>query len=368
MRKEFLQVRRDPRLVRLIILAPVIQLLAFGYAVTTDIKHITLATRVARPTSVTRAVVDRFAHSGYFDLRDQVSDPREFRRLLDNGSALIALDLPPDFSRRLLRREPAQVQMLVDGSDSNTAGVAMGYAAGVVQRAAQDLAAEAARRAGASPGPGPPVDNRVRVWYNPDLKSVNYMVPGIVCMILTIVTVVMTGVSVVKERELGTLEQIIVTPIRPGELMLGKVAPFAAIGFADVLLILAVAEAWFRVPLRGSVALLFALSAIFLPTSLGIGLFVSTVSRTQQQASMTAFFINMPSILLSGFIFPIANMPQPIQWLSYLIPLRYFLVIVRGIFLKGVGLQVLWPQVLAMAALGAIILSLSVARYHKTLD
>jgi len=237
-----------------------------------------------------------------------------------------------------------------------------------VQRYAADLAADAARRAGLPRPPAPAIETQPRVWYNPDLKSVNYMVPGVICSILTIVTILMTGVSVVKEREIGTLEQVIVTPIRPRELMIGKVAPFILIGFADVLLILAVAEAWFRVPLRGSVLLLFALTALFLPVSLGIGLLVSTVSRTQQQAMMSAFFIIMPTLLLSGFIFPIANMPEPIQWLTYAIPLRYFLVIVRGIFLKGVGIEVLWPQVIAMAALGAAIIALSVARFRKTLD
>jgi len=258
--------------------------------------------------------------------------------------------------------------VIVDGTDNTTAGVVMGYLGGIVSRYARDILIERRMRMGAHMIAIPSVEDRTRIWYNPELRSVNYMVPGVLAMILMVVTTILTSLAIVREREIGTLEQLIVTPIKATELMIGKTIPFVAIGFIDMTLIMLVARLWFHVPMAGSVLLLYALAAIFLPTSLGLGLFISTVSRTQQQATMTSFFINMPSMLLSGFMFPIANMPKVVQMITYVIPMRYFLEIVRGIFLKGVGIDVLWPQALALLILGVTILSFSAMRFHKRMD
>jgi ABC-2 type transport system permease protein len=366
-KKEFRQLRRDPRLLRIVVAAPVFQLLIFGYAVTTDVKHIRTAVYDADNTAVSRQLVDRFVRSGYFDLQHYLSSGNEVNRLLDSGQAQMILRIPVGFARDLSRGRPAALQIILDGSDSMTAGIVAGYAQGVISAFSSRVLAERISLVRSQLPQVPQLDGRIRVWYNPDLKSVNFMVPGVLCTILLVVTMVLTSVAIVKEREVGTLEQLVVTPIRAGELMLGKTIPFVAIGFVDMTLILVVASLWFRVPIAGSIALLFALTIVFLLTSLGMGLFVSTVSRTQQQATMTSFFFMMPSILLSGFMFPIENMPRVIQWITYAIPLRYFLVIIRGIFLRGNGIAILWPQVLALAAFGVIIMTLSALRFSKRL-
>jgi len=377
-KKEFRQLRRDPRLLRIVVAAPVFQLLIFGYAVTTDVKHIRTAVYDEDRTAVSRQLAERFTRSGYFELNHHLSTAREINRLLDSGQAQMVLHIPSGFARDLSRGRSARrdaagaspltsLQIILDGSDSMSAGIIAGYAQGLIAAFSPRIAAEVKHPAGGQLPAGPRLEGRLRVWYNPDLKSVNFMVPGVLCTILLVVTMVLTSVAIVKEREVGTLEQLVVTPIRPVELMLGKTIPFVAIGFVDMALILVVASLWFRVPIAGSAVLLFALTIVFLLTSLGLGLFVSTVSRTQQQATMTSFFFMMPSILLSGFMFPIENMPRVIQWLTYAIPLRYFLVIIRGIFLKGNDLSVLWPQVLALAAFGVVIMTLSALRFSKRL-
>jgi ABC-2 type transport system permease protein len=260
------------------------------------------------------------------------------------------------------------VQVIVDGSDPGTTRTLLGYVTGILQSYSQGVVTSRLQRRGLELGRLPTLEPQLRAWYNPELRSVNFMVPAVLALILLVVTMSMTSLAVVREREVGTLEQLVVTPIRPSELLLGKIVPFVIIGMADVLLIILVARFWFAVPLAGSVLLLLALALLFVGSGLGLGLFISTVSRTQQQATMTVFFIMMPSILLSGFMFPIANMPRVIQWLTYLIPLRYFLVVVRGIFLKGNGLAVLWPQAAALAVLGGAILALAITRFHKRLD
>jgi len=285
---------------------------------------------------------------------------------LDHGRAQATLDIPPGFGKKLARGQRPTVQILADGSDSNSATLVLAYLTGTLQAYAAEVQQEAARRPGAAPGPR--LEMEPRIWYNPDLRSVNFMLPALVGLILLIITSNFTALSVVREREAGTLEQLIVTPLRPLELLLGKMVPVAVIGLADALLIVALSVAWFRVPLRGSLLLLFALAGGFLFCTLGFGLLISTVSRTQQQAQMINFFLTMPSILLSGFMFPIANMPTWAQWLTYLIPMRYFLVIVRGIYLKGSGLAVLWPQALALSILGLGLLGSGVLLFRKRMD
>jgi ABC-2 type transport system permease protein len=366
-RKELLQLRRDPQMLRILIVSPVFQLFVFGYAVSTDIRHVATALLDQDRTVQSRELADRFARSGYFDIERRPAGPREVDALLDEGRVQVAIVIPRGFAADLAADRTARVQLLIDGSDSMTAGMVAGYAGGIAGEYSARVAAERLARLRARVQRVPAVEERIRVWYNPELTSVRYMVPGVLSMILFLVTMLMTSIAIVKEREIGTLEQLVVTPITPAELIAGKTLPYVGIGFLEVLLVLALSSFWFRVPIAGSVPLLFALSLVFICTSLGLGLFISTVSHTQQQAMMTTFFIMLPSILLSGFIFPIANMPQVIQWLTHVIPLRYFLVIVRGIFLKGNGFGVLWPQVAVLLVFGASILGLSALRFRKRL-
>jgi ABC-2 type transport system permease protein len=366
-RKEFIQLRRDPRLLRIVLAAPVFQLLIFGYSVTTDVTHISTAVLDEDRTSASRALAERFVRSRYFDFDHYLSHPDEVDRLLDTGKAQMVLRIPRGFATDLARGRAAEVQIILDGSDSMTASIISGYVNGVIRDQSARIAAERLDRVRAQIPRVPSLDPRLRVWYNPELKSVYFMVPAIMCTILLVVTTLLTSLAIVKEREIGTLEQLIVTPISPRELMLGKTVPFVIIGFVDMTLVLLAAVLWFRVPVAGSIPLLFLLSAAFLLTTLGIGLFISTISRTQQQAMMTTFFFLLPSFLLSGFMFPIENMPRIIQLITYAIPLRYFLVIVRGIFLKGNGLAVLWPQVVILAAFGLAIMWLAAARFQKRL-
>jgi ABC-2 type transport system permease protein len=363
-KKEFIQIRRDRRLLPILLILPVLQLVILGYAVSSDIKHLATAVCDLDRTPQSRALADRLSTSGYFDIRYRLTDERKIKELTDASQVRVGLVIPPRFAARLARDETATIQLLLDGSDSNTATVAQGYVNQIVNAESSRVVL---RRLGPKAVPPVAVDPTVRVWFNPDLKSVNFMVPGVVALILTIVTMTMTATAIVKEKERGTIEQLIVSPIRPYELMLGKAIPFVMIGYADILIIVLAGLLWFRVPMAGSFILLLGLSGLFIMTTLGLGLLISTVSQTQQQAMMLGFFVNPPFMLLSGFIFPIASMPEPMQYLTYVIPLRYFLVIIRGIFLKGVGLEVLWPQALAMLTFGVVVLSLSALRFQKRL-
>ncbi len=366
-RKEFIQLRRDPRMLRIVLVAPVLQLIIFGYAVTTDIKHIPTAVIDMDSSRESRELIARFENTGYFDVVCYLNRPQDLVPLLDSGQVMVGIEIPRGFARQLARGESAPLQVIMDGTDSTTSGMVQAYTAGLLRRYSEETMIERLQRVHARLTRLPVVEERTRVWFNPELRSVNYMVPGVLCTILLVVTMVLTSMAIVREREVGTLEQIIVTPVRAHELMIGKTVPFVLIGFADVLLILTIATLWFKVPLKGSLLLLLALTLTFVLTSLGLGLFISTVSHTQQQAMMTAFFIMLPSILLSGFMFPIENMPRVIQLLTYLIPLRYFLNIVRGIFLKGVGLEVLWGDALALVIIGLLLFSLASLRFTKRL-
>ncbi len=367
MRKELLQLRRDPQMLRILFASPLFQLFVFGYAVSTDIRHVATALLDQDRTVQSRELAERFARSGYFDIERRPEGPRAVDALLDEGRVQAALVIPRGFAADLAAQRTVRVQLLVDGSDSMSAAMIAGYAGGIAGEYSARIAAERLERLRARVPRVPSVEERTRVWYNPELKSVRYMVPGVLSMILFLVTMLMTSMAIVKEREIGTLEQLVVTPITPGELIVGKTLPYIGIGFVEMLLVMALSTFWFRVPVAGSVPLLFALSLVFIFTSLGLGLFISTISQTQQQAMMSTFFFMLPSILLSGFIFPIANMPQLIQWLTHLIPLRYFLVIVRGIFLRGNGFAVLWPQAAVLFGFGAAILGLSALRFKKRL-
>jgi ABC-2 type transport system permease protein len=364
MRKELLELKRDPRLFAVVILAPIVQLNVLGYAATTDVKDIPIAIVDVDRSSASRELVQRFEASENFKIVAMLGATSEIDRYLDRGDAWMALSIPPDYGRRVASSRSTTLQLVADGTDSNSTGVAMGYAQEVIAGYARDRAAAQA--------PGAPlgglVTPEIRVWFNPGLESRDFMIPGIVAMLLLVITTNLSAMAIVREKEIGTLEQLNVTPLARWELITGKLLPYALIGVIDVILVLIVSIYWFEVPMRGSLVLLFGMCLIYLLTTLGLGLFVSTISKTQQQAMMTAiFFFLTPMLFLSGFVFPIENMPSWIQQLTYLIPLRYFLVIVRGIFLKGVGLEILWPHAAALLAWGLAILALATLRSSKRL-
>ncbi|MFH0989375.1 MAG: ABC transporter permease [bacterium] len=365
--KEFIQFRRDKRMMMLSFAAPVLQLIILGYAATTDVKDIPMIVYNQDKSATSREYINRFANSGYFVIEQEVNALADIDPLIENGKVWMALVIPPDFSSNLLARKPATVQIIADGSDANSAGISLSYASQITAKYSQTIVAQAFERMPQMLRPAM-VNAETRVWYNAELKSRNFMVPGVLAMVLMIITMTLTSLGVVKEKEIGTLEQLLVTPIKPYQLIIGKLLPFAVIGVVDIVLVLAVTRWWFAVPLRGSVPLLFGLSGLFLLTTLGLGLFISTISKTQQQAMMTAqFFFFMPFIYLSGFTFPIENMPQVIQYLTFGIPLRYYIVIIRGLFLKGVGIAELWTQALALWLFGTLILTLAVWKFKSKL-
>ncbi len=369
--KEFLELRQDPRLAGIILVAPIIQLTMLGYAATTDVHDVPIVVVDGDRTSHSRQLVERFAASPYFKVVDELFSPNEVDAALASGRAWLGVIVPIGFGDALDGQGPASsrsVQVLADGTDSNSSGVALAYASGLVSEFNSALVAEQTLTGGVSaPGGGIVIKGDVRVWYNPQLVSKDFMVPGVLALLLLLITTNMSAMAIVRERELGTLEQLHVTPLGRFELIIGKLLPYALVGFIDVLLVMAVAVFWFEVPLLGSPVLLLGASAVYILCTLSLGLFISTISSTQQQAMMTSmFFFLVPMIYLSGFIFPIENMPVPIQWVTTLIPLRYYLVIVRGIFLKGVGFDLLWPNFAALGIWGVAVLTLATFRSHKT--
>ena len=358
--KEFIHFFRQKRTVFFLIVPPVVQLLLFGYVATTDVNHVATALRDLDQTYESRELARQFEASKYFDIVYRPTSPGELTHLLDRGRVLCAIQINPHFGRDLRKGHPAEIQVIVDGTDSNTALIALGYVNGILSRFGREFL---------PPGMSSvsPFDIRTRVWYNPGLRSRNYYVPGVIATIIMLTCLILTSMSVVREREIGTMEQLMVTPIRPLELMLGKTIPVAAVGYFDMVLVTVVGTLWFGVPIKGSISLLLVSTGVYLLSVLGIGLFISTVSKTQQQALMATFLFFMPAILLSGFAFPIESMPLFFQYITYVSPLRYFLIIVRGIFLKGIGVESLWPDILALLVLGVTILGLSAVRFRKRL-
>jgi ABC-2 type transport system permease protein len=354
-RKELTQLRRDRRTLPMILAVPIIQLLVFGYAATQDVRNVRLALVDEAHSPIAREIARALTASGTFRVVE-VPDRRAIEAAMLRGEATVGLVIPRDMTRA----SPG-LELFADGSEPNTAAVAAGYVQRILGRALQEQAA--ARFPGLVPKPA--VTLAPRVLYNPNLASRNYMVPGVLVMVLMLMTTIMTSMAIVREYERGTIEQLVVTPIRPFELLAGKLIPYIVIGFIDVLLITTTATTWFRVPIAGSVPLLFVLAGPFLLATLGLGILTSTIARTQQQSMMMSFVTLMPNILLSGFMFPIESMPQPAQWLTYIIPARYFMTTVRAVFLKGVGLRVLWPDTLALLALGAVIFTLALLRYRS---
>ncbi len=373
-RKEFIQVFRDKRSRILIFAPPIIQLFLFGYAVNMDIKNIRMGVMDLSHSQESRALVESFSSSKYFKIVRIIANEHEIQDLLDHGTAQVVLKINYDFQRKIKREENTAVQLLLDGSDSNTATLIAQYATSIILGYSRNLLvdridhqlglqvasgkADELRRAGE-------VTLRYRAWFNPNLTSRLFFLPGIIAMILMLVITLLTAMAIVREKEIGTLEQLMVSPIRPRELILGKSIPFILLGYADMILVTLIGVYWFEIPIRGSLPLLFLSTSIYLLSALGVGLFISTISQTQQQAMMTNFFFFSPMVLLSGFVFPIANMPRVIQLITYINPMRYFLVIIRGIFLKGIGIEILWHQLLALAAIGIALLTISTLRVRK---
>jgi ABC-2 type transport system permease protein len=366
-RKEFLQLRRDPRMFPILFVSPIIQLILLGYAANLDIKNIPAVFCDLDASAASRDFISQFPHSGYFTLKAVINRMQDVDDYIDNGKASLAVIIPRGMGRRLAGQRPVSLQIIVDGAESQSANIALNYATMIVGKYSRQILLERLSRAFPRVQLAR-VNPQVRVWYNPELKSRNFMIPGILGLLLMVVTSMLTSLAIVKEKEMGTMEQLIVTPIKPYELILGKLLPFLLIGFIDIVLVLVVATFWFRVPVKGSPVLLFGLTLVYMLTTLGIGLLISTISRNQQQAMLISMFFMTPTMILSGFIFPIENMPKIIQLFTYLVPLRYYLVIIRGLFLKGVGLASLWPETVSLLVLGLVILGLSILRFRKKLE
>lgn len=368
MRKEGLQIVRDRRTLALIFIMPVMQLLLLGYAATSDVRNIPLAVLDQDKSPASRKLLDSFRTADYFRQAFDVNSEDELRTLIDSGHARTGLIIPPDYSSRLAAGRPAQVAFIIDGSDPAIAGTALAAATLIGQARATALTVERLAARGMAVAAAPAIEVRARVWYNPDLISAYYMIPALVGLILQFLTVILTATAIVRERERGTIEQLIVTPLTGAELIVGKLAPYVLIAFIDTLLILAGGVLLFGVPINGSLPLLLLLSALFLVTNLALGLLISTVAGTQQEAIIFALFYNLPSIFLSGFIYPVAAMPRALQLISYAIPLRYFLIVVRGIVLKAVGVAQLWPEIIALSIFAVVVITAAATRFQKRLD
>ncbi len=365
-RKEFIQLWRDALALTLALFVPVAMLFIFGYAINTDVKHISAVVWDQSGDVEAARLLEALVNSQYFDVKFRARSFAEVTRLVDRGQAKVGIVIPPDFASRLASRQGPSVQVIVDASDPMVATSAINAASALGQaRSLQILTETIGVSAVRAP---PPLDVRVRAWYNPDLESAIFIVPGLVGALLMQTTITVMAAAIVRERERGTLEALIVSPIRRWELMLGKILPNLLVAYGQMTLALVVAHYVFAVPIRGSVPLLYLLSLIFMMGTLGIGIFVSTVARTIPQALQLSFLSVLPSIYLSGLLFPIEGMPEPAQWFSAVIPLTYYLRIIRGIVLKGVGVEHLWGQILPLIIFGAVIFTLSVLRFRKSLD
>ena len=368
-KKEFLQFKRDPKMFAVILIAPVVQLIFLGYAATLDVNIAHTLVYDQDQTVESRKFIESFTSSGFFKIDYYADNYTQLTQNLDKGKVILALVIPKDFTKKIQRREISPVQAIFNGSDGNTASIVAGYVAKIVQDYAQNILLNTMDKSGRKIIPVGRIEPEIRVWYNPQLLTRHFMVPGIVGLLLSIITLILTSLGIVKEKEIGTLEQLIVTPIKPWQLIMGKLIPFVILGFVAVVIVLTAMTLIFDIPVRGSVPFLFLCSFFYILSTLGLGLFVSTISRTQQQAMMIAIFgIMMPMVYLSGFAFPIENMPKIIQYISYLIPLRYFIAIIRGVILKGIGFNELWRETIVLFFMGMAILLLSSLRFRKKLE
>jgi len=374
-RKEFRQALRDPRMRVLLVVPPLLQTILFGFAVNLDVERVKLGWMDADGGPASRELYHAFEASHEFEVVARAKTEQEAQELVDRGEVQALVRVARGFSADIGAQRQGQVQLLLDGANSNTAAIILSHASGVVAGFNRKMLERQQRarlvdrtREGPVLVRVPGVETERRVWFNPELRSRNYFVPGVIVNVLTLVTLMLTAFSIVREKEMGTMEQLMVTPVRPIELMLGKTMPFALVGLFDLLLLTGAALLVFRIPLAGSFLLLLGAGMLFILSTLGAGLFMSTISHTQQQAMMASFFFFQPAFTLSGFAFPIRNMPEPVQWLTYLNPLRYCMEIVRGVFLKGSGAGDLWPQLSALAGMGVVIVALSARRFHKRLE
>jgi len=366
-KKEILHIRRDSRTLVMVIFFPLLMLLLYGYALTFDIRLVQMALLDEDNSVESRQLLDKFVSSGYFKVRYRLSTPAEMGGYLDRGEVKMVLHIPPDFSSQLLAKRVAPVQIILDGSDSNTANQIFGYIRVIVQNYGRKIMMSLFNKEGLQVSQyGPPIDFRPRVWYNPELKSTNFLIPGIIGIIMTLITVNFVSLAIVRDKEKGTIEGIMASPISKIEYILGKVLPYLGISFIDLILVL-IAGVWvFKVPFQGSLPLFFALSFLFFFFTVGAGLFISTLTSSQQIAWMASFLGTMlPSIILSGFVFPIENMPRPLQMITYLVPARYFISILRAIILKGLGLSYLVQETVILTLFGIVMISLSTLRFKK---
>ena len=366
-RKEFIQIFRDTRTLVMILVIPIMQLFLLGYSATNDVRNIPLAVLDQSRSPESRALLESYRAADYFRIAYTVTSEAEIETLISAGDARAAVIIPPDYANRLAEGN-AQVAFILDGSDPTSASTALSAAQLISQAHAVNLLAENFSRTGMTLRAQQPVTVHTTVWYNPDMISAHFMIPGVIGMVLFAIAAILTATSVVRERERGTIEQLIVTPIRPWELIVGKLMPYVILGFFNTIEVLAVGHWWFGMPIRGDLGLIIVLSLIFLATGLGIGLFASTIANTQQEAMLTVWMTLLPSIFVSGFFFPLEAMPTFLQWVSYLMPLRYYLVILRSLLLKGVGLAMIQTDVLAMSLFAVGIMTAAALRFRKRLD
>ncbi len=367
-RKEFIQILRDPRTLILVLVIPVMQLFLLGYAATNDVRNVPLAVFDQDRGPAARALLDAYRAADYFTLAYDADSEAALRELIDGGKARAGLVIPPDYSQRLQESGSAQVAFILDGSDPTVASTSLSAAQLIGQDYATQVLSKKLNRSGQSTSIQPPLEVRSQVWYNPDLVSAYFMIPGVIGMILYALTSILTASAIVRERERGTIEQLIVTPIRPWELILGKILPYVILAFLNTLEVLMIGSWWFKVPVRGDLLLILLLSGLFLLSSLGIGLLASTIANTQQEAMLTVWMTLLPSIFLSGFFFPLEAMPKILQWISYIFPLRYYLAIIRSLMLKGVGIASLTEEVIALVVFGILIMTAASMRFRKRLD
>jgi drug efflux transport system permease protein len=366
-RKEFIQAFRDRRTVIIILIMPVMQLFLLGYAATTDVKNIAIAVWDQNQSPQSRALLDAFRAANYFQISYTVASQNEMQDLIERGSARAVLIIPPDYDQRLLEGD-AQVSMILDGSDASVGSTALAVSQLIGQAYGTKIVQSQAALRGHINGTGSPLQVRTRVWYNPDLLSAYFMIPGVIGQILFMITTILTATAIVRERERGTIEQLIVTPIRPWELMVGKIIPYIILAAVEAAEVILIGHFWFRVPVVGNLGLIALSSGLLLLSSLGIGLFASTIAHTQQEANVMVQMTLLPSFFLSGFFFPIDAMPRALQLISYLSPLRYYLVVIRSLMLKGAGFTAIQNQLIALAIFGLIIMGAAARRFHKTLD
>ncbi len=367
-RKEFIQIMRDPRTLAIIFVMPVLMLFLLGYAATNDVRNIDMVVFDQDQSPASRRLVEAYKQADYFLISRTVGSEEEMRALIDNNSARAGIIIPPGYGRKVTGWGSAQVAFVLDGSDPTVASTALAAATMIGQTQSTNLQVERLERRGMATLIKPAIDVRTQVWYNPGLVSSYFMVPAMIGMILQYLGTMLTATAIVRERERGTIEQLIVTPLRSQELVIGKLAPYVILTFWDVIEVLVVGVFLFKMPINGDLTLLLALTSLFMITTLGIGLFISTIAKTQQEAMLTTMFTILPSIFLSGFFFPLAAMPAWLQALSYIIPLRYFLIIARGIVVKGVGMEALWSEVVALAFFAIVVMGAAAARFKKSLD